>query len=228
MSESLPIKVVLLGETAVGKSCILSRFANDTYSSNHMSTLAAYFCTKNVFYDKVNREIKYEIWDTAGEERYRSISKMFYQDTSVVILVLDITRKETFEAIKNYWYSEVKNSTNEDIIIAIAANKSDLYEYEEVDKKELEDYAQSINAIYKETSAVNNTGISELFDNIGYKLLDPRKYKESIKKTASKKKIKQKSIDNHPNNIEKDNENDNASFKIKKPKHQKKQQENCC
>ena len=217
MTEGLPVKVVLLGETAVGKSCLISRFANDTFSTNHVATLAGYYSSKNVFYDKVNREIKYEIWDTAGQERYRAISKMFYQDTSVAILVLDITRKDTFEAIKNYWYSELKNSASEDIIIAIAANKSDLYEYEEVSKSELEEYAQSINAIFKQTSALNNTGIKELFDNIGYKLLAPDNYQEYIKKTASRKQIKVKLSDNKLNK-----DQDNSSFKVSAKQNKKK------
>ena len=191
MSEELPIKVVLLGETAVGKSCLISRFISDTFLTNHVSTLAGAFSTKNVFYDKVNKTIKYEVWDTAGQEKYRAISKMFYKDASVVLLVLDITRRDTFEAIKDFWYKEVKENAPENIIFAIAANKCDLYEYEEISNQEIEEYALSINAVYKQTSALQNSGINELFNFIGYKLLAPENYEEYIiKKTASKKLIK--------------------------------------
>ena len=181
MDEDDPIKVVLLGETAVGKSCLITRFVNDAFQS------------KTVFYDKLNKQIKYEIWDTAGQEKYRSLNKMFYNNADFVILVVDITRKETFEAIKDFWYNEVKDNSPENVILALAANKCDLYEYEEVSTEELQEYAQSINAIYKQTSALQNTGINDLFDYIGYKILAPDNYKEFIRKSNSKKTIK---IDN--------------------------------
>ncbi len=204
MTETLPIKVVLLGETAVGKSSFISRFVSDSFLTNHVPTMTGYYFSKNVFYDKVNKEIKYEIWDTAGQERYRSINKMFYRDASVALLMLDITRRDTFEAIKNYWYSEVKESSPKNVIIAIVANKSDLYEYEEITNNELEEYAQSINAIYKQTSALNNSGIKDLFDQIGYKLLSPDNYEVFIRKTNSRNQIKL----TPPKNEEKENDAD--------------------
>ena len=190
MSDGLPIKVVLLGETAVGKSCLIARFISDTFITNHITTMAGSFSSKNVFYDKANKKIQYEIWDTAGQEKYRAVNKMFYQDASVIILVLDITRRDTFEAIKNYWYPELRDNAPKDVIYAIAANKCDLYEYEEIKDEELKEYALSINAIYKHTSALQNSGINDLFDYIGYKILAPDNYEEFIKKTNSKKPIK--------------------------------------
>ena len=190
MNEDVQIKVVLLGETAVGKSCLISRFVSDTFQTNHITTLSGSFSSKTVFYDKLNKKIKYEIWDTAGQEKYRSINKMFYQDAKVAILVVDITRKDTFQAIKDYWYSEVKENSPKNAIFALAANKSDLYEYEELNNEELEEYAKRIKAIYKQTSALQNSGISDLFDAIGYKILSPENFEEFIKKTNSKKQIK--------------------------------------
>ena len=190
MSDELSIKAVLLGETAVGKSCLISRFINDTFIDNHITTMSGSFYSKNVFYDKANKKIKYEIWDTAGQEKYRAVNKMFYQDASVIILVIDITRRDTFEAIKNYWYPELRDNAPKDAVYALAANKSDLYEYEEINDEELKDYAKSINAVYKQTSALQNSGINDLFDYIGYKILSPDNYEELIKKTNSKKQIK--------------------------------------
>ena len=188
--EELPIKVVLLGETAVGKSCLISRFVTDKFITNHVSTMTGSCFSKVVFYDKVNKKIKYELWDTAGQERYRAINRMLYKDASVILLVLDITRKETFEAIKNYWYKEVKENAPDNVVFALAANKCDLYEYEEVTFQELEEYALSINAVYKQTSALQNNGIKELFDFIGYKLLAPQNFDAFIRKTSSKKFIR--------------------------------------
>ena len=190
MSDGLPIKVVLLGEAAVGKSCLIARFISDTFITNHITTMAGSFSSKNVFYDKANKRINYEIWDTAGQEKYRAINKMFYQDASVIILVLDITRRDTFEAIKNYWYPELRDNAPKEAIYALAANKCDLYEYEEITDEELKEYAQSINAVYKQTSALQHSGINELFDYIGYKILSPDNYEEINKKANSKKQIK--------------------------------------
>ena len=185
MAEStIPIKCVLLGETAVGKSCLINRFVNDTFQSDFVPTMVGCYSSKEIFYDRAKRKIKYEIWDTAGQEKYRSINKIFYQDASIAILVFDITRKDSFEALKNYWYIEVRDNSPKDIIIAIAANKCDLYEYEEVSHDEIEEFANSINALYEQTSAKNGDGIKDLFNSIGYKLLSPEKYDDFIRKTS--------------------------------------------
>ena len=214
MDEDTPIKVVLLGETAVGKSCLITRFVNDVFQSNHVSTMVGVFQSKTVFYDKLNKTIKYEIWDTAGQEKYRSLNKMFYHNADVVILVVDITRKETFAAIKDFWYNEVKDNSPENVIFALAANKCDLYEYEEITNQDLNEYAKNINAIYKQTSALQNSGINDLFDAIGYKILSPENFDEFIRKSTSKRQIRVSS------------ESDSFSLEIKKSPIKKKK--NCC
>ena len=214
MDEDAPIKVVLLGETAVGKSCLITRFVNDAFQSNHVSTMVGVFQSKTVFYDKLNKQIKYEIWDTAGQEKYRSLNKMFYNNADVVILVVDITRKETFEAIKDFWYNEVKDNSPENVILALAANKCDLYEYEEITNQELNDYAKNINAIYKQTSALQNSGINDLFDAIGYKILSTENFDEFIRKSTSKKQLRVSS--------------ESGSFSLDIKKSPVKKKKNCC
>ena len=143
--KPLSIKVVLLGETAVGKSSLISRFVNENFYSNFVPTMSGCYSAKNVTIK--DKKIKFEIWDTAGQEQYRSVMRMFYKDAAVAILVYDITRKDSFEEIKNYWYKEVIYNSPEDIIIAIAENKSDLYEYEEVDKKSVEEFCHNMHHI---------------------------------------------------------------------------------
>ncbi len=147
----LPLKCVLLGETAVGKTCLIDRFVNNKFKPNFVSTMVGCYSSKDIFYEKLNRKIKFEIWDTAGQEDYRSINKIFYQNASVAILVFDITRKGTFEELKNYWYREVRDNSPQDCIIAIAANKSDLYEYEEVSNEEVKQFAEKEKILYKQT-----------------------------------------------------------------------------
>ena len=182
---TVPIKCVLLGETAVGKTSFINRFVNDTFTSEFVPTMIGCYSSKEVFYEKANRKIKYELWDTAGQEKYRSINKIFYQDTLIVILIFDITRKDTFSSIKDYWYKEVKENSPDDVIIAIAANKSDLYEKEEVSQDEVEEFAESINAIYKQTSALNGSGIKEIFESIGEELTSSENFDNLIRKSSA-------------------------------------------
>ena len=108
-------KVVLLGESGVGKTSIISRYVNNTFKSQIQSTPGANFVTKSIIFSEENRSIKFEIWDTAGQERYRSLAKVFYKNSRVCILVYDITRKTSFEELKNYWIKEVKENASEDL-----------------------------------------------------------------------------------------------------------------
>jgi small GTP-binding protein len=102
-------KVVLLGESGVGKTCIIARFINNTFEDNIMSTTGASYAGKTMSFDELNgQSIKFEIWDTAGQEKYRALTKIFYKDAGVAILVYDITRKESFDEIKNYWFNQIK------------------------------------------------------------------------------------------------------------------------
>ena len=109
-------KVVLLGESGVGKTCIIARFINNTFEENLISTTGASYAGKTMTFDEYDgKSIRFEIWDTAGQEKYRSLTKIFYKDAGIAILVYDITRKETFEEIQKYWYYQVKESAPKNI-----------------------------------------------------------------------------------------------------------------
>ena len=104
-------KVVLLGEAFVGKTCIAERLINDKFVENILATTSASYLTKIMELDKLEEKyIKFEIWDTAGQEKYRALSKIFYKDSEIAILVYDITNKKSFEEIKNYWYKQLKEN----------------------------------------------------------------------------------------------------------------------
>ena len=103
-------KVVLLGESGVGKTCIIARFINNTFEENLISTTGASYAGKTMTFDEYDgKSIKFEIWDTAGQEKYRSLTKIFYKDAGAAILVYDITRKESYEEIKKYWINQIKD-----------------------------------------------------------------------------------------------------------------------
>ena len=190
----LEIKVVLLGETAVGKTSIISRFVDGKFVSNFVPTMSGAYSSKIQEFKEDNKKLKFEIWDTAGQERYRSINKIFYKDASVAILVYDITRKDTFQDIKNYWYKEVRDNSNENVIIAIAGNKIDFYEYEEVNKNEVLEFSEKIGAIYKGTSAKTGIGIDDLFYKIGLKIIDPNNFLNRVNDSKEQRIKHKKSI----------------------------------
>ena len=171
--QTIKCKVVLLGKSGVGKTSIISRYTTNVFKESLMTTPGANFITKNVNFPKANKTIKFEIWDTAGQERYRSLAKVFYNNASACILVYDITNKDTFNDIVNYWIPELKENTPKDTILALAGNKSDLYLEEQVNDNEGKNLAKNINAIYLRTSAKLNSSIDELFNNIGNKYLNP-------------------------------------------------------
>ena len=105
---ALPCKVVLIGESGVGKTSIISRYISNTFSSVIASTPGANFTTKTVFLPEENQSIKFEVWDTAGQEKFRALAKVFYKNAAVCILVYDITRKASFDELKKYWITEIK------------------------------------------------------------------------------------------------------------------------
>ena len=166
-------KIGLVGDAGTGKTCIISRFINDRFDKSQMTTACPSFCTKTISYPEYNKTINLDIWDTAGQEIYRSISKLFYKGACVGILVYDVTSKKSFESIKEYWYNELKDNTESNIIFNIVGNKIDLFESEEVDEEEAKNYAKSINAGFYLTSAKKNIEITDLFIQSGKKYIDP-------------------------------------------------------
>ena len=99
--------VVLLGESGVGKTCIISRYITGLFDDKSESTNGASYASKLNDYPNLGKTLRLDIWDTAGQERYRSLTKFFYKDAAIAILVYDITRKQSFEEIKSYWYKQL-------------------------------------------------------------------------------------------------------------------------
>ena len=111
----LTCKVVLIGESGTNKTEIISRYCRNTFNSSLLTTPGAKFVTKIVIMEEENKSIKFEIWDTAGQERYRALPKVFYKNASVCILVYDITRKNSFDELKNYWINVIKENAPKDV-----------------------------------------------------------------------------------------------------------------
>ena len=174
MASPETVKVVLLGEAGVGKTCIISQFISGVFDPDTISSLSAQFISKTIEFKDINKTIKFDIWDTAGQEKFRALAKIFYKDAKVICLVYDITSDKSFEALKEFWYEQqTKLNVDGDPIYAVVANKNDLYESQQVNEEEAKEFAKTINAIYQSTSAKSSSGIATLFDNIGHKFFDP-------------------------------------------------------
>ena len=168
MSEVESFKVVLVGESGVGKTSIITQFVDQTFQEDQQSTTGGTFSTKSVVCDN-GKTLKFEIWDTAGQERYRALTKMFYKDANAAVLVYDITRKDSFEEIQNYWSNQIKESSPPGIILAVAANKSDLIDHEAVDEEQARKFAEDLGAIFVSTTATQIDPVNDLFIQIAKK-----------------------------------------------------------
>ena len=168
MSEVESFKVVLVGESGVGKTSIITQFIDQTFQEDQQSTTGGTFSTKSVLCDN-GKVLKFEIWDTAGQERYRALTKMFYKDANAAVLVYDITRKDSFEEMQNYWANQIKECSPQGIILAVAANKSDLIDQEVVDEGTARKFAEDLGAIFVSTTAKVIEPINDLFIQIAKK-----------------------------------------------------------
>ncbi len=163
--------MVLIGESAVGKTSIIKRFTSDKFEIDSLSSLSAQISSKEI---EINSQIyNLDIWDTAGQEKYRALVKIFYKNTKAIIFVYDITNYRSFEELKKYWIPQTKEVSDENIVFALVGNKSDLYEKEEVNENEAREFAKQINAIFFLTSALNKNGINDLFNQLAQKIVDP-------------------------------------------------------
>ena len=204
-------KVVLLGDSGVGKTCIISRYISGTFDENSATTNGASYCSKNVNYEKLGKNLLLDIWDTAGQEKYKALTKFFYKDAAVCILVYDITRKETFDNLKTFWYTQLKENSGSNVVLGVAGNKCDLYESEDVKESEARQFAEEIGAIFELTSAQNNTGINELFFEVGNKYLDPN-FKPSKDEDNPDNKDDKKKIVLKKDDVKKDDKKPRRSF----------------
>ncbi|KAL3760334.1 hypothetical protein ACHAWU_006332 [Discostella pseudostelligera] len=169
-------KLVLLGDTAVGKSCLVVRFVRDEFFEFQEPTIGAAFLTQTVALDDAT--VKFEIWDTAGQERYRSLAPMYYRGAAAAIIVYDITNPDSFAGAKS-WVKELQRRGDTNVVIAMvslwefgknAGNKADLESRRKVDFNEANAYAEENGILHMETSAKNSNNVRALFVEIAKSL----------------------------------------------------------
>lgn len=156
-------KVVLIGDSGVGKSNLLSRFTKNEFSLESKSTIGVEFATRTINVD--NKMIKAQIWDTAGQERYRAITSAYYRGAVGALLVYDITRHITFENVER-WLKELKDHTDANIVVMLVGNKSDLQHLRAVSTEDGQSFAERESLYFIETSALESTNVEHSFQQV--------------------------------------------------------------
>ena len=164
MSTYSPIyKVILVGESGVGKTCLLSMYVKGVIEQT-IPTIAVEFCTKEIeLFD--GTKVKVQIWDTAGEERFKSLAMTYYRKAYGILLLFDVTKKSSFMACKNY-LEEVRINSDKKCVIYLVGNKIDLVDERVITKEAAEEFAKNENIKYIETSAVKNMKVTEAFTSL--------------------------------------------------------------
>ena len=187
MNSYSPIyKVILVGDSGVGKTCLLSMYVKGIIEQT-IPTIAVEFCTKEIeLYD--GTKIKVQLWDTAGEERFKSLAMTYYRKAYGILLLFDVTKKSSFMACKNY-LEEVRINSDKKCVIYLVGNKIDLADEREITKEEAENFAKKENIKYIETSAVKNMKVNEAFTSLLNSIYQVKKEDDKsklfLKNTAS-------------------------------------------
>ena len=156
-------KYVIVGHSSVGKSAILVRFTDNIFKEDYLTTIGVDFKFRKLKID--TKSYKLQIWDTAGQEKYQTITKTFYKNSHAVVIVYDTTSKSTFQDLEKIWLKEIKKNCDENVIIYLIGNKIDI-KNREVGKEEAENFARKHGAFYGETSAKSGEGIEEVFMDV--------------------------------------------------------------
>lgn len=162
-------KIVFLGDTSVGKTCIVNRYINKSFSEYQESTIGAAFTSTNVYLE--DRTVKLDIWDTAGQERYKSLAPMYYRNASAAFIIFDITNYETFNSAKK-WIKELNNISNNATLIYLIGNKCDLEHKREVQYYDALTFSNKNKFTYYETSAKNAHNTDYIFTQVAQDMID--------------------------------------------------------
>lgn len=162
-------KLLLIGNSGVGKSCLLLRFSDDTYTNDYISTIGVDFKIKTVELD--GKTVKLQIWDTAGQERFRTITSSYYRGSHGIIIVYDVTDQESFNGVK-MWLQEIDRYATSTVLKLLVGNKCDLADKRVVEYDVAKEFAEANNMPFLETSALNSTNVEEAFLTMAKQIKD--------------------------------------------------------
>jgi small GTP-binding protein len=156
-------KIVLIGDSGVGKSNLLSRFTRNEFNLESKSTIGVEFATKSIQTD--NKTIKAQIWDTAGQERYRAITSAYYRGAVGALLVYDISKRVSYENVPR-WLKELRDHADQNIVIMLVGNKKDLRHMRQVTTEEAKAFCEQHSLFFIETSALSDNNVTRAFETI--------------------------------------------------------------
>ncbi|EPT05962.1 hypothetical protein FOMPIDRAFT_1044442 [Fomitopsis schrenkii] len=162
-------KLLLIGDSGVGKSCLLLRFADDTYTESYISTIGVDFKIRTI--ELEGKTVKLQIWDTAGQERFRTITSSYYRGAHGIIVVYDVTDNDTFTNVKQ-WLQEIDRYASEGVNKLLVGNKSDLTSKKVVEYSAAKEFADQLNIPFLETSAKNATNVEQAFLTMAKQIKD--------------------------------------------------------
>lgn len=167
MHSDYLFKLLLIGDSGVGKSCLLLRFADDTYTESYISTIGVDFKIRTIDLD--GKTIKLQIWDTAGQERFRTITSSYYRGAHGIIVVYDVTDFESFNNVKS-WLHEIDRYACENVNKLLVGNKCDLESSRKVTTEQAKEFAESLGIQFLETSAKNSTNVENAFQQMAHQI----------------------------------------------------------
>lgn len=186
-------KLLLIGNSAVGKSSLLLRFSDNIFNESFLPTIGVDFKIRT--FELSSKTVKLQIWDTAGQERFKTITSSYYKGAHGIILTYDITDKQSFKDIEN-WLSEVEKFANENVIKLLVGNKSDLESQRQVTFEEGKEFADSLGVQFLETSAKNNSNVEKAFFALANEIKGRvQKFDEKEKKPVNEPKKLEKGKD---------------------------------
>ena len=157
---SYSVKYIIVGDSSVGKSNILLRFSRNVFDPGHQATLGIEFANKHILYNNIDYLV--QVWDTAGQENFRSVTRAYYKASAVAMVVYDITNEESFKNIQS-WIKDCKDLAPKTVQMVLIGNKSDLEESRVITKERGEELARENRMMFFETSALNGNGVEEAF-----------------------------------------------------------------
>ena len=177
--SSVTFKILTIGESGVGKTCILRRFVENKFLKNHLATIGIDFKTKTLNIN--DQEIKLKIWDTAGQERFRNITTQYYKGADGIVLVYDVTDDASYDKIRDWMDQIVHNTQKDEIGLVLLGNKCDM-EPRNVTEEQGNKLAEELKISYFETSALNGQGINEAFEQLTRDIMKKKELEKDRKR----------------------------------------------
>ena len=182
-------KIMVLGESKVGKTSLIKRYTKDQFGGVYLTTVGMDFQDKIIEIE--DKKVRLQVWDTAGQERFRNVTKSYFQSSQGLLVVYDITDKESFEKI-NFWVDNIKNNAPENAKLILVENKCDLANERKVSYEEGENYAKKFNIKFFESSAKDGTNVKEFFFYLANEIYQDDKTKGKDNKNSLQLNANQK------------------------------------